>query len=374
MTSSTGPQPLDTLVIGAGPAGIGSALALDAVEGLVAGVVDRGEIGETFHRWPRRQQFLTPSFTGNGYGATDLNSVHPLTSPAFSLGVDYPDGAGYAKYLRSVTGHFEIPVARGCEVTSLRQDDVGFIATTANGPIPARTVIWAGGEFQSPEVPQIPGRHSLVHTGREEAWTPREGRVLVLGGGESGIDIACHHIEHGAAVTVLDADHPWDAGQGSDPSYGLAPRSRMRLAAARETGRLTLASRRAVAVAREGRCWTVTLDDGGTLTADSPPLAGTGFGPGLGPAAHLFDRREDGWPLVDADDQSTLAPGLFLSGPALRHGAQRFCFIYKFRQRFAHVARVIGESLGKDCSELEAWRSAGMLAEDVSECGAECAC
>ncbi|GAB3193272.1 NAD(P)/FAD-dependent oxidoreductase [Nesterenkonia suensis] len=374
MTSPSGPQPLDTLVIGAGPSGLGTALALDAVEGLSFGVVDRGEIGETFHRWPDRQQFLTPSFTGNGYGATDLNAVHPLTSPAFSLGVDYPDGAGYAKYLRSVAGHFEIPVARNCEVTSLRQDGEGFIATTESGPIPARTVVWAGGEFQAPVVPQIPGKGSLVHTGREEAWTSRQGRVLVLGGGESGIDIACHHIEQGATVTVLDAHHPWDAGQGSDPSFGLAPRTRMRLAAARETWRLTLLPQHAAAVRRAGDRWEVTLADGATLAADSPPLAGTGFGSGLGPAEHLFGRREDGWPEVDADDQSTRAPGLFLVGPSLRHGAQRFCFVYKFRQRFAHVAGVIGESLGKDCADLEAWRSAGMLTEDVSACGVECAC
>ncbi|MDS2174126.1 NAD(P)-binding domain-containing protein [Nesterenkonia sp. CL21] len=367
-------QALDTLVVGAGPAGIGCALALDAVDGLTVGVVDRGQIGETFRRWPQEQRFLTPSFTGNGYGSTDLNSVHPETSPAFSLGVDYPDGRGYAKYLRGVARVFEVPVAPECEVTSLRQDDGGFVATTPHGPIPARTVVWAGGEFQDPAVPQMAGKGALVHTSRHEAWGPRQGRLVVLGGYESGLDVACHHVEAGAEVTVLDADHPWDAGEGSDPSFRLAPRTRMRLARAQQTGRLRLLARHASSVARDGDRWSVSLSDGTVLEADSAPLAGTGFGPGLGPAAHLFDRREDGWPLVDADDQSTRAPGLFLAGAALRHGSQRFCFVYKFRQRFAHVARVVGESLGKDCTALEAWRQAGMLAEDVESCGAECAC
>ena len=196
----------------------------------------------------------------------------------------------------------------------------------------------------------------------------------MIGGYESGIDIACHHVEHGAEVTVLDAEAPWDAGEGSDPSFRLAPRSRMRLKSAQATGRLALRPVHAAGVRRVGDRWDVALQGGGRVVADTPPIAATGFGPGLGPAGHLFERREDGWPLVDEDDQSTVAEGLFLAGPALRHGTQQFCFIYKFRQRHAHVARLIGESLGKDCSGLEAWRRAGMLTEDVAACGAECAC
>ena len=61
---------LDTLVVGAGPAGIGTAIALSAIDDLVFGVVDRGVIGQTFLDWPEEQTFLTPSFTGNGFGAT----------------------------------------------------------------------------------------------------------------------------------------------------------------------------------------------------------------------------------------------------------------------------------------------------------------
>lgn len=52
----------------------------------------------------------------------------------------------------------------------------------------------------------------------------------------------------------------------------------------------------------------------------------------------------------------------------------KFCFVYKFRQRFAHIARIIGERAGKDARALEAWRTAGMLTDDLSCCGVECAC
>ena len=366
---------LDALVIGAGPSGIGAALALGDVEDLFFGVLERGQVGQTFLDWPAQQTFLTPSFTGNGFGATDLNSIHPLTSPAFSLGVDYPDGPQYARYLNGVVEHFDIPVLEGAEVTDVRPGPDGFTVASSRGPVTARALIWAGGEFADPAPLDFPGAQRVVHSSAPEAWERRDGHVVVIGGYESGIDIACHHVRLGASATVVDPACPWEGASTSDPSFRLAPRSNMRLAEALRTGRLTLVPASALAVSREpdGQ-FAVLLDDESVVVSDRAPISAVGFGPGLGPVAELFGRREDGWPLVDEDDQSTITPGLFLVGPALRHGGLKFCFVYKFRQRFAHVARVIGERAGKNCSGLEGWRAAGMLADDLSCCGAECAC
>ena len=371
------PQPkqtLDALVIGAGPAGIGTALALDAVEDLTFGVVERGQIGQTFLDWPERQTFLTPSFTGNGFGATDLNAVHPETSPAFSLGADYLTGAQYAKYLRGVVKHFETPVLQDTEVGAVEAVHDGFEVSTSRGPVRASALVWAGGEFHHPLEPRVAGSGLADQSRTAAAWKPRTGELVVIGGYESGIDIACHHVEQGARVTVVDGGTPWDAGTGSDPSFLLAPRSRQRLSATLATGRLTLSGAHANAIKRDGAEHIVSLDNGTRLRAQSRPIAATGFGHGLGPVAHLFTSRPDGWPDLDDDDQSTTTPGPFLSGPAIRHGGLKFCFVYKFRQRFAHIARVIGERQGKDCSALEAWRTAGMLTDDLSCCGVECAC
>ena len=370
----TEPQTLDALVVGAGPAGIGTALALAAVENLTFGVLERGRIGQTFLDWPAQQTFLTPSFTGNGFGATDLNAVHPETSPAFSLGVDYPTGPQYARYLRSVVKHFRVPVLEDTEVTAVVPHEQGFEVQCSRGPVVTRSLVWAGGEFHQPFDPRMSGSGLVDRARTAEAWAPRTGRVLVIGGYESGIDIACHHVELGAYVTVVDRSTPWDAGTGSDPSFRLAPRSRIRLHAALATGRLTLVGAHAGGVKRDGAEWVASLDDGTRVRVDSRPIAATGYGPGLGPVEQLFAARADGWPELDEDDQSTIAPGLFLSGPAIRHGGLKFCFVYKFRQRFAHIARVIGERAGKDTGALEAWRAAGMLTDDLSCCGVECAC
>ena len=370
---------LDALVIGAGPAGIGTALALDTLPGIRLGVIERGVIGQAFRDWPETQAFLTPSFTGNGFGATDLNSVHPETSPAFSLGVDYPTGDQYARYLTAVAQHYSLPVMQHTDVTSVRPDPVGFRIETSRGTVCARHVVWAAGEFHSPRVPSVRGSGLLDHSSTPPAWRPREGRLVVIGGYESGIDIACHHARAGTSVTVVDAAHPWDAQKGSDPSFNLAPRTRMRLRSALETGRLQFRSADVERVQRsdgpsDAEGFFLTLSDGTRLASDSRPIAATGFSPELGPVESLFELRDDGLPLVDDDDQSTTAPGLFLSGPSLRHGTLKLCFIYKFRQRFAHVARVIGDRLGADGSGLELWREQGMVTDDLSCCGVECAC
>ena len=368
------PSILDTLVIGAGPAGIGTALALDAVDDLSFGVLDRGRVGQTFLDWPERQTMLTPSFTGNGFGATDLNAVHPETSPAYSLGTDYPTGPQYALYLRGVVKHFHLPVLEDTDVTRVEPHELGFEVTSGKGPVIARTVVWAGGEYRDPVSPRLPGAELAVHSSSGTAWEEQPGDVVVIGGYESGVDIACHHVAQGANVTIVDPNRPWETGRGSDPSFRLAPRSLRRLRQATATGRLTTIGERAVGIVRDDDAFTLRLSDGQRLGADHAPIAATGFGPGLGPVAHLFAEREDGWPLLDQDDESTLHQGLFLSGPAIRHGGLKFCFVYKFRQRFAHIARVIGDRLDKNTSSLEAWRIAGMLTDDLSCCGVECAC
>lgn len=366
---------LDCVIIGAGPAGVGTAIALSAIGDLTWTVVERGRVGQTFLDWPAEQRFLTPSFTGNGFGATDLNSVHPLTSPAFSLGVDYPDGPGYARYLAAVADHFGLAVRPRTEVHRIHPEPRRFRLATSRGALRARTVVWAGGEFGDPGRPAFPGADLGQHASTEPAWAPRKGRVLVIGGYESGIDLACHQVGHGAEVTVVDPEHPWDARQGSDPSFLLAPRTRQRLRAAQQTGRLSLiGTARVTGLTAIDGGFRAALSSGAELITDTAPIIATGYGSGLGPAGPLFERRPDGWPQVDANDESTTTPGIFLAGAGLRHDHLRFCFVYKFRQRFAQVARAIAERLGRDAGGLEYWRSAGMWTDDLSCCGTECAC
>ena len=65
-----------------------------------------------------------------------------------------------------------------------------------------------------------------------------------------------------------------------------------------------------------------------------------------GEAVAVGQGCDAGSPRLTPTDESTKTPGLFLAGPAVRHGELSFCFVYKFRQRFGVVADVIARGLG----------------------------
>ena len=80
-----------------------------------------------------------------------------------------------------------------------------------------------------------------------------------------------------------------------------------------------------------------------------------------------------GSPLLNAHDESTITPGLFLAGPAVRHGSLSFCFVYKFRQRFAIVADAIARGLGRDTTDsVQECRDMDMFLDDFECCKSAC--
>lgn len=81
----------------------------------------------------------------------------------------------------------------------------------------------------------------------------------------------------------------------------------------------------------------------------------------------------EGAPLLTDCDESTKIPGVFLVGPAVSHGSLSFCFVYKFRQRFAIVAKSICEGLGRDTrAAISESRNANMYLDDFSCCANAC--
>lgn len=82
----------------------------------------------------------------------------------------------------------------------------------------ARFVVWAGGAMQTPRVPDIRGKSLGLHVLHaryllENTDTYRIGdTVVVIGGGEFGMDVALRLIESEVAVArvvVCDGQSPW---------------------------------------------------------------------------------------------------------------------------------------------------------------------
>lgn len=400
-------DPLDVAVVGAGPAGIGVGVALEKLD-LDVRILDREAIGASFRDWPDEMRLLTPSFPG-GFGQTDLNAVTPHTSPAFALDREHPTGEEYAQYLEGVAEFHDLSVETGVEVRDVepmaerrkRPEAVavdggteGFALETSEGPIHSRFVVWAAGEFGSPRREPFPGAEGCVHTADVGSWgeyADRGEEFLVVGGYESGIDAAASLVDEGARVTVLDGGAPW-ALRHPDPSEALSPYTSERLEAALETGRLTLVhGARVERITETGSGYRLDVapqelefdaepttdairDPDGEYQVETPPLLATGFEPTLGPVSDRFPSEDGSIELTDRDE-SPGTPGLFLAGPAVAHRGVEFCFIYKYRTRFAVVAETIGERLDSDTGPLEVYREEEMFMEDLECCEPElCDC
>ena len=365
----------DVLVIGMGAAGVGVSLALRS-----AGIqnflgLERRRVGSSFDFWPSEMRFITPSFPTNSIGMLDLNSIAIGVSPAFGLKVEHPSGKQYASHLRGVAKHFKLPIREKIEVRDVVQSGGLFYVDTRAGELVAKHIIWAAGEFQYPNMTVFPGSENCMHIALISKYEDLQGDdFIVVGGYESGVDIAYNLARRGKRVRLFDQGFPWDS-KTSDPSASLSAYSLERMRSDLFIEYVELFPYTSVeSVNRTDATYEVIAQDGQRFKTSTQPILASGFAGSHKLVEHLFEQREDGFPLLNEHDESTIAPGLFLCGPAVRHGGQVFCFIYKYRQRFAVVAKAIATSLGLPAEDLETYRSWGMYLDDLSCCGEECVC
>jgi len=179
------PEYVDVLVIGAGQAGlaVGWHLREQGITSFL--LLDAGpEVG---HMWRSRWDSLR-LFTPAEYDALPGT---PFPAPAGT----YPTKDAVADYLRGYAAAFELPVRLNTRVTRLTKTGDTFHADTSTGPITAGQVVIATGPFQTPAVPTL-ARHlaaDVVQLHSADYRNPDqlpEGPVLVVGAGNSGLQIA----------------------------------------------------------------------------------------------------------------------------------------------------------------------------------------
>ncbi len=120
-----------------------------------------------------------------------------------SEGPRWPARQQVVDYLEGYARHFQLDLRMRQEVTSIRRDNGEWLTRTDHGAYRSRLVVVATGFTRVPVIPSWPGRERfrgvLVHSSAYLNGKPYRGkRVLVVGFGNSGGEIAIDLHEHGA--------------------------------------------------------------------------------------------------------------------------------------------------------------------------------
>jgi putative flavoprotein involved in K+ transport len=182
----------DTLVIGAGQAGLACAYYLKQINEDFL-VLDSGSrVGESWrNRWDSLKLFSPARY--NTLPGDSLYTTEVTTK-------DY-----MADYLERYARKNSIPVSVDVQVCRVTKNDGGFLVSTSKGELRCSRVIVATGNNPLPEIPEFASRlnpdifqlHS--HSYRNPGVFP-EGTILVVGAGVSGIEIASELARNGNMV------------------------------------------------------------------------------------------------------------------------------------------------------------------------------
>lgn len=180
----TEPERIQTVVIGAGQAGLSTGYHL-ARRGLPLVILDANErIGDQWRRrWDSLRLFTPAHYDG----------IPGLPFPR--RGHVFPTKDEMADYLEGYAAHFNLPVRSGVRVDRLSREDGRFLISAGDQRIEAENVVVAMANYQQPKVPpfaadldpSIVQFHSIDYRNPSQL---QEGGVLLVGAGNSGSEIA----------------------------------------------------------------------------------------------------------------------------------------------------------------------------------------
>lgn len=190
-------KPVNTIIVGAGQAGLSVSYCLKQkkIDHLV---LESEKIGDSWRsrRWDAFH-LITPNYM--------------TALPGFKYKGNNPKGFDskdkVAKFLNYYAKSFEAPVLEDTKVTSIVKNKNSFLVKTANGDYQARNVIIAIGSFHKAQIPDItksiPNKILQIHSSeyKNSKQLPR-GSILIVGGGNSGIQIALDLMKAGRKVYI----------------------------------------------------------------------------------------------------------------------------------------------------------------------------
>jgi putative flavoprotein involved in K+ transport len=191
---------VETVVVGGGQAGLSVGYQL-ARRGLPFVILDAGDrVGDSWRgRWDSLRLFTPARYDG-------LAGMR-FPAPRHS----YPTKDAMADYLEAYATRFDLPVRLGARVRHVARNGTGFVVTAGERRLLANNVVVAIGSWQRPRMPLYAARlnrnvvqlHSSAFQNAEQL---EDGPVLVVGGGNSGAEIALDVARSGRQVWLSGRD------------------------------------------------------------------------------------------------------------------------------------------------------------------------
>lgn len=317
---------LDVFIIGGGPIGLACGIECEK-SNLNYVIVEKGVLTNSLYNYPLNMTFFSTSEKLEMGGVPFMSVAHK------------PTRTEALEYYRRVAAKWKLKVNLYEKVEAMKKEKDIFEIKTSKATYLANNIILATGFYDLPNLMNVPGEDlPKVSHYYKEPWPYIGQKIIVVGGGNSAVDVALETWRKGAKVTMVLK------GDGVDPNvkYWVKPDIENRI----KEGSIKAFTNSLVKEIKAKEVIIQTPDEEVTVENDFV-LAMTGYVPNfalldqLGVALTLDEKRQ---PCYDQTNQESNIPGVYLAGVVCGGLNTREFFI---ENSIVHAEHIVGHILEK---------------------------
>jgi thioredoxin reductase (NADPH) len=317
---------LDVFIVGGGPIGIACGIECEKA-GLRYLIVEKGVLTNSLYNYPLNMTFFSTSEKLEMGGIPFMSIAHK------------PTRTEALEYYRRVAKTWKLKVNLYEEVKTLTKKEGIFVIVTSKRTYYGKNIILSTGFYDLPNLMHVPGEDlpKVTHY-YKEPWPYIGQKILVVGGGNSAVDVALETWRKGAEVTMVLKD------EGVDPNvkYWVKPDIENRI----KEDSIKAFTHSMVKEIRENEV-VITTPEGEVAVENDFVLAMTGYVPNfalldqLGVELSLDEKRQ---PCYDQANQESNVPGVYLAGVVCGGLNTREFFI---ENSIVHAEQIVKHILSK---------------------------
>jgi len=286
----------DILIIGGGPIGIACGIEA-AKKGLDYIILEKGTLTNSLFNYPVNMTFFSTS------EKLEMGNV-----PFMSLS-NKPTRTEALEYYRRVADHYDLNIKLYEKVEKVEKQDNGFTITSSKSDYFAKNIVISTGFYDLPNLMNVPGEDlPKVSHYYKEPWPYVGQKIIVVGGGNSAVDVALETWRKGAEVTMVLKD----ASVDRSVKYWVLPDVENRI----KEGSIKAFYQSTIKEIKENRV-IIDSPEGEVTIENDFVLAMTGYKPNftlleqIGVQLDLDEHRQ---PCYDQTNQESNVKGVYLAG------------------------------------------------------------